>query len=153
MIRLLVRDFFDDYISLLDAEEFDSWLKLFEPDATYEVQSRENFDQGMTLATIRADSRSMLTDRVIALRETQFFAPRIMRHLVSGVRVTHEDGHMVDAQASFLVAESIEGEHTRVQMSGEYRTRLARNDDALQVQRMTAIYDSALIDTSLIYPL
>jgi len=153
VIRTVVRDFFDDYASLLDAKEFDSWLGLFETDATYEVRSRENLEGGLTLATIRADSKSMLADRVTALVETQFFAPRTMRHLVSGVRVMSENGHAVDARASFLVAESLGGELTRVHTSGEYRTMLARGDDGLRVRHMSAIYDGSVIDTSLIYPL
>ena len=46
---------------------------------------RENYDAGLHAALIYAESRAMLTDRVVALRETMFFAPRIIRRLTGNI--------------------------------------------------------------------
>ena len=36
---------------------------------------------------MRCESKAMLTDRVVTIRQTQMFAPRALRHLVSSLRI------------------------------------------------------------------
>ena len=151
--RSTVRDFFDDYAALLDSNRFEDWLELFDAEAVYEVKARENDELGLPLATMRADSRAMLADRLRALRETQFFAPRFMRHVVSAVGITNSDRASIEAQANFIVIESLENSPSRIHAAGEYRTRFIDDGGPLRIDRLVVIYDGALVDTSMIYPL
>ena len=82
----------DDYISLLlfyqayaetlDSGEWDDWPTFFTPECVYKVQPRENFDQGLPLATIAFESQGMLKDRVYCIRETLYYEPYYQRHVV-----------------------------------------------------------------------
>jgi anthranilate 1,2-dioxygenase small subunit len=152
--RERVRALYEDYAHLLNAGELEEWLQLFAEDCSYRVVSRENRERGLPLALVRCDSRAMLSDRIAAIRNTQFFVPRVMRHFVSGVRVTAAASAMgLEATASFLVIESLEHEPPRVHSVGEYRDRLVERGGELRFAEKCAIYDSPVVQTSLIYPL
>lgn len=145
--RARLRELYDDYAWLLDEGDYDAWLDLFVDDCDYRVVARENYEQGLPLATIRCESRGMLADRIAAIRNTQFFAPRLIRHFTGPPRVTGEE-----VVASFLVIETVEQEPTRVHMAGQYRDVVVDDGDRLRFARKLAVYDSPLVPTSLIHP-
>lgn len=151
--RARVRTLYDDYAYLLNTGELDGWLRLFAEDCDYRIVSRENHTQGLPLALVRCDSRAMLADRVAAIRDTQFFVARVMRHFVSGLRITSATASGVEVTASFLVTEALEREPPRIHSVGEYRDRVIDCDGELCFARKCAIYDASMIHTSLIYPL
>lgn len=148
-----VRGLYDDYAATLDAGDYASWLELFDETATYTVTARENVERGMPLATIRCDSRDMLADRIDALVTTQFFARRITRHVVTAIRpVGVADGRLY-ATANFVLVETIEGGATEVQSAGTYDDVIATVAGELRFVAKRAIYDAAIVPTSLIVPL
>ena len=63
-----VRSFFNVYAELLDAEQFEAWTALFEPDGcTYRVLSRENQDLGLPLPIMGCYTHGMVRERVAML--------------------------------------------------------------------------------------
>lgn len=147
--RAAVRDLYDEHVALLDAGELEAWLDLFVDDCDYRVVSRENADLGLPLATVRCESRAMLADRVSAIESTQFFAPRQVRRFVSGIRVA-EGGRV---SASFLVVETVEDDPTRIHCTGAYRDMVTAEGGRLRFVEKVAVYDAALVPTSLILPI
>ena len=147
-----LRDLYDDYVAYLDEGDFDSWLELFVEESEYRVVSRENFERGLPLATMRCDSRRMLADRIHAIRRTQTFAPRMLRRFVSGIRPERESDSGLEVRASFLVAESLDDEPTRVHLAGRYVDLVTPVDGALKFRRKVAVYDAPIIPVSLIFP-
>ena len=95
----------------------------------------------------------MLLDRVTAIQETLTYAPRVLRHMLSGIRVRGRDDATLFVEANFLVLETLDGEETRVFASGRYRDEVVVEGDALRFRESVAIYDSPLVPTSLIFPL
>jgi len=150
--RARLRDFYDDYVAYLDEGDFDSWLDLFVEESEYRVVSRENFERGLPLATMRCDSRRMLADRIYTIRRTQTFALRALRRFVSGIRPQRESDSGLEVRASFLVAESLGDEPTRVHLAGRYVDLVVSVDGALKFRRKVAVYDAPIIPISLIYP-
>ena len=150
--RNALRDLYDDYAWLLDETEYDEWLELFTEDCDYRVVARENYERDLPLSTIRCESRAMLADRIEAIRNTQFFAPRRMRRFVGAVRATADAGAGLEVVASFLVVETIDDEPTQMHMAGQYRDVVVQDGDRLKFSRKLAIYDSPLVPTSLIHP-
>ena len=148
-----VRDLYDDYALMLDAGDYAAWLELFVPDASYTVISRENVERGLPLAVIRCESRGMMADRVDALESTQFYARRFTRHMVSALCPVAHDAGVLATTANFVVAETIIDESTQLAWAGRYDDRIVRVDDRLQFVEKTAVYDSAMVPTSLIVPL
>ena len=145
--RTRLRDLYDDYAWLLDEGAYDQWLDLFVDDCDYRIVARENFERGLPLATVRCESRAMLFDRIEAIRNTQFFAPRLIRRFIGPARVIGDE-----VVASFLVVETVDQEPTSVHMAGQYRDMVVDQGDRLQFTRKLAIYDSPLVPTSLIHP-
>jgi len=160
--KAAVRDFYDDYAGLLDDGDFEAWLELFTADCQYQVMARENFERGLPLATMRCDSRAMLADRIAAIRNTQFFAPRTLRHFVSGVRLkppapdesagTGAEGSF-EATANFLVTETFFDGPSALHTVGQYVDRFVWSQGRLLLQSKMAVYDAGLVTTSLVYPL
>jgi anthranilate 1,2-dioxygenase small subunit len=151
--RERVRILYDDYVHLLNAGDLEQWLRLFAEDCSYRVTSRENHERGLPLALIRCDSRAMLADRVAAIRNTQFFVPRVMRYFVSGVRPSAASAAGLAVTAQFLVIESLDHEPPRIHGVGEYRDLVVERQGELCFASKCAIYDSPVVQTSLIYPL
>jgi 3-phenylpropionate/cinnamic acid dioxygenase small subunit len=93
----------------------------------------------------------MMADRVRAIQELSMYAPRVLRHVVSAVRVAPDDADCVTA--SYAVFETPPEGDTRVFSTGRYLGRLALDDGTVRFSELTVVYDTALIPTSLICPL
>jgi len=150
--RERVRALYDDYVALLDEGDFDSWLELFVEESVYRIVAAENFDRGLPLATVRCDSRRMLADRIFTIRSTQTFAPRRLRHFVSGIRIGASTASARSVRASFLVIESLDDEPSRVHVAGRYVDVVTESEGCLKFLEKVAVYDSPIIPVSLVYP-
>ena len=148
-----VRDLYDEYVAALDDADWARWLELFVEDAQYVVTARENVERGLPLATIRCDSRGMLADRLDALATTQFHARRLPRHFVSAVRPVDVSDGELHTTANFLLIETIDGEDSRVQSAGSYADVIVATGEGLRFSRKMAIYDAAIVPTSVVSPL
>ncbi len=148
-----VRALYDDYAALLDDGEYEAWLELFVEEASYRVVARENVERGLPLATVRCDSRAMLADRIEALTSTQFFARRLVRHLVTAIRPVGGDVDTLHVSANFVVLETLLDETTKVHSAGAYRDRVVATADGPRFAEKVAVYDAPLVPTSLIVPL
>ncbi len=148
-----VRDLYDDYAALLDAGDYDAWLELFTAEVTYSAIARENVERGLELATMRADSRAMLADRLDALVGTQFFARRMTRRFVGSIRPVAAAAGTVTIHANFVVIESLVEAPPFVAATGVYDDVVVGTADGVRFARKIAVYDAPLINTSLIVPL
>ena len=68
-LRFEIEDLYADYAACLDEGRFGEWPAFFTETCTYKVVPRENFDRGLPLCTIWAESRGMLEDRVVLVRD------------------------------------------------------------------------------------
>lgn len=144
-----VRALYDDYTAALDGGDYAAWLDLFVDDASYVVVALENVERGLPLATIRCDSRGMLADRIDALVSTQFVARRVTRHLVTAVRPVGGGTDSLQTTANFLLAETIDGDSTRIQCAGTYDDVIVATPCGLRFAGKRAIYDAALVPVSM----
>lgn len=140
-------DLFTRHGDLLDEERLDEWVELFTDDCEYLVISRENVSRGLPLAAIRCESKGYLKDRVVAVRETSMYIPRAQRHVV-GAPLRQEDGSWT---ASYAVFQTLPDEPTSVFSAGRY---VARLDAAAQrFESLHVVYDTTLVDNSIVKPL
>ena len=152
-LRFEVQDLYDDYVEALDNFEIDRWPEFFTEECFYQVIPRENFDNDLPLATIRCESKGMLKDRVMALRETMLFEPRYLRHLVSNIRVSSESNGVIEARANYAVLETLVDEETRVLNAGRYLDKIVREDGVLKFKEKICVFDSVLVPNSIVYPI
>src|ERR1700680_3277389 len=103
LLRTRLADLYCAYGDALDEGELERWPDLFTEDCLYRVIPRENFEQGLPVALIYCESRNMLVDRVVALRETALYAPRIMRHLTGNIRLREVASEGLRLTANFAL--------------------------------------------------
>jgi anthranilate 1,2-dioxygenase small subunit len=94
-------DLLAQYGALIDAARYEEWLGLFASECRYQVMPRENWQHGLPAALMFCDSRAMLEDRVLALREANKDNIHIDRHLIGLPRMTDTKGSLVAVEASF----------------------------------------------------
>src|SRR5688572_21433111 len=161
MLRDELETLYGECAAALDEGDWDRWLTFFAETSSYKITTKENLDRGFALALMNCESRGMMLDRVYALKETQFFIPRIFRRLYSGIRIVKADGGPATAslpgvlhtQCSFAVFESLVGEHTTVFAAGRFVDVLCREGDQLKFHQRTCILDASLIPNTLPFPL
>jgi anthranilate 1,2-dioxygenase small subunit len=153
-LKLALIELYDDYGAALD-EELERWPEFFTETALYRIVARENYERGMLWPTMSCEGRGMMLDRIMAIRETSMFAPRQMRHFVTGVRIVGETPDGYRTQANFLVGESQVESESRVFAIGRYFDLIVRDgaNGGFRFAEKTCVYDGNVILSSLIYPL
>lgn len=146
-------ELYEDYAEACDRQDFDAWTRFFTEDCEYKAISRENFDEGLPHATLYCDGLAMVKDRALALRETAVFEERRLRHFLSGLRVTAVDDGVVEAQANFMVAESMSDRDPRIVFVGVYVDRVVREAGGLKFQLRQAVFDNYRVLASLVVPI
>jgi len=116
------------------------------------VLPRENFERNLPIGLIACESRAMLRDRITALRETALYAPRIVRHFVSSLRIRAVEPDGIRASANFLLIQSMVDQPSEVFLAGTYHDRIVEVDGALCFAEKLCVYDSTIVPTSLVLP-
>jgi 3-phenylpropionate/cinnamic acid dioxygenase small subunit len=150
--RDALRDFYDEYYTLLDDVQLDEWPGLFTEDCIYRVIPRENFEAGYTLSTIYAESRGMLVDRVMGVTRTQMYAPRYYRRFPGPVRIVARDGDAVRVRHNLLVVQTLIDKQTEIVLSAVCHDVLVPDDGRVRLRERIVVFDSEMIPNSLIYP-
>ena len=151
-LRLEIEDFHAEYCAVLDAGRIEDWPSFFTDDAVYVVTARENADSGLPVGLVYCEGRAMMRDRALAIAKTAMYAPRYLRHLVSNVRVLGSDGPLILAESNYIVLQTLVDEKTTIHQAGRYVDRFMREGGALKLRERRCIYDSLLIDNSLVMP-
>ena len=152
-LRYEIEALLAEYAAVLDAADLERWPELFTEQCLYEIIPRENYDRGLPLAIMRCESKGMLRDRVVAIRDTMMYEPRYLRHIISAIRVTGERADGVTVEANYAVFETPMDDLTRIFNVGRYLDRIVRDEGQLKFAEKHCVYDSILVPNSLIYPL
>ena len=151
-LRQRVGDLYCGYCDALDDGEYERWPEFFTEACLYKVLPRENFVRNLPIALIACESRAMLKDRVTALRETALYAPRIVRHHVSSLRIRAVEPDGIRATANFLLIQSLVDQPSEVFLAGAYHDRIVEERGALLFAERLCVYDSTIVPTSLVFP-
>src|SRR3974390_36893 len=102
-LQLAVENLLARYAHALDDDRLEEWPEFFAENGRYRITTVENFERGLPLSIIYADSRAMLRDRVSALRHANIYGAQRYRHAVSAVLVERVDARTAKATSSFQV--------------------------------------------------
>lgn len=160
-LRLRLDDLYARYIACLDEARFDDWPDFFTETCVYKVMPRENYDRGLPLATIAAESRGMLIDRAYGIQNTLYHQPYYQRHMVSGlmVRAVEENAddsagmRLIRTQANYAVFRTKQNQLSEVFNVGRYIDTVVEEAGELKFRDKLCVFDSVLIPNSLIYPI
>ncbi|HET7881809.1 MAG TPA: hypothetical protein VFL55_13060 [Acetobacteraceae bacterium] len=95
----------------------------------------------------------MLFDRVLALRETALYAPRIARRITSGVCLRGIEPDGLHLTCSFAVFQTMQDQPSKLFLCGECRDHVVDEGGALRFAERLCVYDATIVPTSLVYPI
>jgi anthranilate 1,2-dioxygenase small subunit len=151
--RVAVVDLLAEYGALLDLAEYDAWLGLFAEECRYSVVPRENWERGLPAAVIFCDSRAMLEDRIMALREANKYNIHSDRHLIGLPRIRGTGGDILSLEAAFAVYQTDQEGETRLFATGLYRDRLEVAPSGLKIRDKFILLDTFAVPSLLATPL
>jgi 3-phenylpropionate/cinnamic acid dioxygenase small subunit len=152
-LRARLADLYCAYDDALNDGKLERWPELFVDDCVYKVLPRENHEQGLPVSVIYCESRAMLVDRVVALRETALYAPRSVRRFTSGICL-REFGHdRLHVTANFAVFQTMPDQPSELFLCGRHQDQVVDDGGVLRFAERLCIYDSTIIPISLVYPI
>jgi anthranilate 1,2-dioxygenase small subunit len=146
--RLLAR-----YAAALDSGRLEEWPLFFAETCRYHITTRESHERGLPIGIFFADSRAMLVDRVLSLREANVYEPQSYRHILSPSLVLDETQDIVAVETNFLVIRTMHDGATALFSSGRYLDRIALAGDESVFTEKLVLCDSRRVDTLLAIPL
>jgi salicylate 5-hydroxylase small subunit len=153
---LALHALYADYAAALDARELERWPGFFTEDAVYKLQSRENFDRGLPLATLAFESRAMLQDRVYGALETIYHDPYVQRHITGLPRLLSREpgpgGEVLHCEAPVLVIRTKRDAMPEILCVGRYLDRVVPTPEGLRFAQRLVIFDNDLLPNSIIDP-
>jgi 3-phenylpropionate/cinnamic acid dioxygenase small subunit len=152
-LRRRLADLYAAYDEALDEQEWERWPEFFTENAVYKVLPRENFAAGLPGAMVFCESRAMLADRVVALREALVFAPRLIRR-VTGAPCLREIGSQgMRLGSSFALFQTMLNEPSSVFLCGRIYDRVVEDAGDLRFAERIVVTDATNVPLSLIYPI
>lgn len=145
-------DLYCAYADALDDGQLEAWPDFFTEDCLYKITPRENFEQNLPVALVYCESRNMLFDRVVAIRETTLYLPRLMRHLTDNIRLREIRPDGLRLTANFALFQTMVDRPSELFMCGRYHDRVVDDGDRLRFAERICVYDSTIVPTSLVYP-
>jgi anthranilate 1,2-dioxygenase small subunit len=151
--RQRIEDFIHDYAHCIDDDRLEEWPEFFTESCRYQIIDRENHARGSVVGVMTCDSRGMLRDRVLALRDANIYEPHVYRHLISSIRIRGENDGVWSVQTSYAVIRTMQDGDISVFSSGKYLDKIVLEQDQLQFQERLVICDSIRIDTLIVIPI
>jgi len=149
-----IEEFNTAYAAALDEHRLEDWAEMFTEDAFYVVISRENADRNMPVGLIYCENKGMIHDRAFALKNTEMFAPRYLRHIVGNLQVLGEEPNGdIRARANYVVVQVLfDRPDAKLHQVGVYHDRFRREGDRLKLAERRCVYDNLLVDNALCLP-
>jgi salicylate 5-hydroxylase small subunit len=152
-LRARLADLYGAYDEALAEGRYEDWPGFFTAECVYKILPRENYDAGLPVALIYAESRAMLTDRVAAIRKTMLYAPRIVRNVTGSIVLRAIDAEGMRLSASFALFQTLLNEPSSVFLCGRYYDRVVEDGGVLRFAERLCVTDATLVPTSLIFPI
>jgi anthranilate 1,2-dioxygenase small subunit/terephthalate 1,2-dioxygenase oxygenase component beta subunit len=138
-----------EYAAAIDDDRLEEWPGYFVEDCLYKITSADNVRDGNEAGIVYADSRSMLADRVLALRRANIYERQTYRHIVGTPRLIGADA----AETPFLVVRTMRDGRMDLFVAGRYQDRLHDEAGTLRFKERIVICDSSHFDTLVAIPL
>lgn len=152
-LRQRLADLYAGYDAALDEGDYERWPDFFTEAGIYKITPRENYDAGLPVAMIYCESRAMLADRVVAIRETTLYAPRIIRRVMGAPSLLGVEGSAMCLAQSFALFETMLNETSTVFLCGRCYDRVVDDGGTLRFAERIVVTDATNIPLSLIFPI
>ena len=141
------------YAACIDNDELESWPDFFTDDCIYKIQSRENYDRGLPLTALDGDSKGMLIDRIVSLREANIYAFHHYRHVLSTPLIHSASEDEIETETAYVVFTTLNEGETHTFSAGRYLDKVVRVDGRLLFKQRHVIFDTNSIRTQIVTPI
>lgn len=142
------------YARCIDNNQLEQWPDFFLEQCLYLITTADNHAAGMQAGIVYADSRAMLADRVLAMRDANVYEEQRYRHIIGAPLVLEENGNTAKVESPYIVVRTMRGGSMQVFATGRYIDRIVQTaDGTLKFAERLAVNDSNDIDTLLVIPL
>ena len=142
-----------EYAAAIDDDRLEDWPGFFVDECLYKITSADNLRDGNEAGIVYADSRSMLADRVLALRRANIYERQAYRHIVGTPRLIGSDAGDIRTETPFLVVRTMRDGRMDLFAAGRYRDRVVDPGGEPRFQERIVICDSSQFDTLVAIPL
>jgi anthranilate 1,2-dioxygenase small subunit len=95
----------------------------------------------------------MLADRIVSLKEANFFNVHYSRHILSSITLLPDAGPDILSEADYVAFQTDQEGVTRIFSVGRYQASMRREHGRLKLARMTVVADTHGIRTLLAIPI
>jgi 3-phenylpropionate/cinnamic acid dioxygenase small subunit len=141
------------YAAVIDTDRLEDWPDFFTERCLYKITSAENRKRGYEAGIVYADSRAMLADRVMALRQANIYERQSYRHIVGLPVIERTDADGIAAQSPFVVVRTMRDGRMDLFAAGIYADRIVQASGELKFAERIVVCDSSRFDTLLAIPL
>ncbi|WP_194727157.1 aromatic-ring-hydroxylating dioxygenase subunit beta [Noviherbaspirillum malthae] len=142
------------YARCIDNEQLEQWPEFFQEKCLYLITTADNHAVGMQAGMVYADTRGMLRDRIVAMREANVYEEQRYRHIIGISFIVENGDRQASVETPFIVMRIMRGGETIVFATGRYLDRVVTAEDgALMLAERIVVCDSTNIDTLLVLPL
>ena len=141
------------YVQCIDDDRLEEWPAFFADACDYRIVARENAERGLPLATFSCDSRGMLRDRVVSLRNANIYERHRYRHLVSSTVIGTISADSLQARSHYAVFRTRTNGVSEAYSVGTYDDEIVSRDGELLFRRKLVTFDTNRIDSLLVTPL
>jgi 3-phenylpropionate/cinnamic acid dioxygenase small subunit len=142
------------YARCIDNDQLEQWPQFFQERCLYLITTADNHAAGFQAGIVYADTRAMLADRVMAMRDANVYEEQRNRHIIGAPLVLEQNGDTAVVESPFIVVRIMRDGTSEVFATGRYIDRIVQLPDAtLQFAERVVVCDSNNIDTLLVIPL
>jgi 3-phenylpropionate/cinnamic acid dioxygenase small subunit len=142
------------YARCIDNDQLEQWPQFFQERCLYLITTADNHEAGMQAGIVYADTRAMLADRVMAMRDANVYEQQRYRHIIGAPLVLEQNGDTAVVESPFMVVRIMRDGASEVFATGRYIDRIEAGSDAtLKFAERVVVCDSNNIDTLLVIPL
>jgi len=141
------------YAQAIDDRRLDDWPDFFVEDGRYLIHPRENRDRGLEGYWIYCDSKRMMLDRVLSLKEVNLYNIHYDRHSISNVLVEDAGGGVYLARSNYTVMQTDTGGISTMFSVGEYFDQVVFIDGEPRFKEKIVVPDTFAVSPLVAIPL
>ena len=141
-----------EYAMLIDEDQLEDWVELFDEACDYRVVTRENVEQNLPNVLMWCDNKNMLRDRVASYREVNLYNLHYDRHILGPLRIIGNEGNVWHFDVSYsLFQTELEGA-SRLFSVGRYAVEARLEAESAKLLKVAVIADTGLVPSLLATP-
>jgi len=152
ILQLKVADLYARYAEALCDGQIEQWPEFFTDDCLYRLVPRTNYDRGLRIGPMFAESKGALIDRVAAIKETLVYSARALTHTISGARIVSAEGATLRTRSMLSVYQTLVDGNTRLQLVGRSFDVIDASGSAVKFRERVVVFDTELLAGALVFP-